>query len=961
MSYIDWKDLLHATNGGLDIIRLYYDKVDDALKGSAKKFRATDGDRTPSSSLRLKSDGFYYVTHFNGDQKERNAIGICTLETGKPFAEAIQYLAAYFKIEGSKSTWTEIKPTWETRPLRENEKAKDYSIVDKEFSESELQLLGPCVSAKHCEEFNFVSVKQFDYCKENEASVTSSTDSYPIYAFHHDDWAKVYQPLSFQKQYRFRFLGQKPKRFLFGLDLLRSQFEKNKKKIADEYEYEAQVQDANGEAETVKLQKGKAKDPRVDYVFIVSGGSDGLNLRSFGYFPIWFNSESETLNYNEYRLLQQYAKEIIYIPDLDNTGLKQALEIALKFLDIKVMMLPNYLKLKRDKRGNECKDFKDFVVHFYNKLESKSFNNRLKKLIENALPAEFWSKHYTKNGYQYKFRRTQFYNFLKMNGFGRIKDEHTKEGYHFVHIDGNVVRKVLPVEIEEFVHRFLKDRQMPIELRDLLYTQSLNSNSLNKLDAFQIKFKSAEKDAQYMFFENAVLKITATEIERKKRGNVDLFIWDKKMLKHNITIEKPQFKITKDVHGNEDIQILKKDNMFFNYLINASRIHWRKELEESLVNMKASDAEAYRTAHKFNIEGPHLTDEEKLEQKLHLINKIYALGYILHTYKSPQKPWAVYAMDNKLADINESHGGSGKSVYQKAIQNVLLGNHYIPGRDSQKTKDDFIYHGVTEETDFLFVDDCNQYLDYGFFFPAITGDLEVNNKNGLRFIIPFDDVFKIAFSSNYPPNNLDPSLSRRLLYTIFSDYYHFNMDGEYKESRAISDDFDGATLFKDFNEIQWNGFYNFCAQAVQFYLSRPEKVDPPMANVTLRNLLSEMGATFKDWAEVFFAKKNETNHYKHLDKYVLKDMAFDDLKTKTGAKFTSTKFKKRLIAFCQFNEWVFNPKEMLTDGNRILQSIDGNTREVFYIKTTNSKQSDAISASKNEGDNQGEQNDDLPF
>lgn len=960
MPYVDWKDLLHATNGGLDILRMYYENVDDALKGSSKKFRVSSDDRTPSSSLRLKADGFYYVTHFNGDQKERNAIGICTLETGKEFSEAIQYLAAYFKIEGSASNWQEIKPVWETRPLKKDESAKDYQIFEKEFTADELAMLGPCVTADHCKEFNLISVKQFDYCKENEVSMTSSTDSYPIYAFQYEDWAKVYQPLSFKKQFRFRFLGAKPARFMFGLELLKKQFAKNKKKIADEYEYEAMI---DGDTEE-KDKKDKKKDPRVDYVFIVSGGSDGINLRSFGYFPIWYNSESETLNYEEYRLLQQYAKEIIYVPDLDTTGLKQSLSIALKFLDIKIMMLPNYLKLKRDKRGNACKDFKDFVVHFYNKKESKKFNNRLTKLIDNALPAEFWSKVPSKTGWKYNFRRTQFYNFLKMNGFGRIKDEHTKDGYHFVHIDGNVVRKVLPVEIEEFVHQFLKDRQMPIELRDLLYATQLSVNALNKLDAFDIEFKSAEKNAQYMFFENAVLKITAESIERKKRGDVDLYIWEKKMLKHIIQVEEPHFFIKPDPHGNENIEILKTDNKFFNYLINASRIHWRKELEDSLENLKPTEADAYRLKNKFNIAGPNLTPEEILEQKIHLINKIYALGYVLHTYKSPQKPWAVYAMDNKLADINESHGGSGKSVFQKAIQNVLLGNHYIPGRDSKKTQDDFIYHGVTEETDYLFVDDCNQYLDYGFFFPAITGDLEVNNKNGLRFVIPFDQVPKIAFSSNYPPNNLDPSLSRRLLYTVFSDYYHFNMDGEYKESRSVSDDFDGSTLFKDFTEMEWNNFYNFCAQAVQFYLQRPYKVDPPMDNVTMRNLLSEMGAEFKDWAEVFFAKKNETNHFKYLDTPVLKDMAFDDLKQKTGLKFTATKFKKRLIAFCQFNEWIFNPKEMLTDGNRILQSIDGNTREVFYIKTKISKQSEALAASQADSINQeasSEDEDELPF
>src|SRR5690606_25630310 len=119
--------------------------------------------------------------------------------------------------------------------------------------------------------------------------------------------------------------------------------------------------------------------------------SDGLNLRSFGYFPIWFNSESEVLSFEEYTELKKYTNQIIYIPDLDNAGLKQSLQIALKYLDIKIMMLPHYLTLKKDKRGRPCKDFKDFVVNFYNKKDDLSFRARLRKLIDNALPAQFWN------------------------------------------------------------------------------------------------------------------------------------------------------------------------------------------------------------------------------------------------------------------------------------------------------------------------------------------------------------------------------------------------------------------------------------------------------------------------------------------------------------------------------------------------------------------------------------------
>ena len=469
MSFIDWKDLLEATNGGLEIIKLYYPEAPNALQTASKKFRVSATDKTPSSSIRMK-DGYYNITHFNGDQQERNAIGICMLETGKTFPEAIQFLAAQFGLKGSSEKWLEIKPDWSTRPLENNETPKDYKEDFKDFTKEELAVIGPCVEEKHCQDYNLHALKSFTYFKTTEASITASNDNYPIFSFHHEGWSKIYQPLSYKKEFRFRFLGKKPKRFVYGMDLLKKQFSANKKRIEEDYDND---------------DKSKDTDPRVDYVFIVSGGSDGLNLRSFGYIAIWYNSESEHLNFEEYRELQTLAKEIIYIPDLDTTGIKQAKDIGLKFLDIKIMMLPNYLKLKTDKRGKPCKDFKDFVVNFYTPKESKAFNSRLKKLVETAVPTLFWTESYSpKTGKKFVFRQTQFYNFLKLNGFGRIKDEHTKDGYHFVYNDGNVFKKVLPVEIEAFVHQYLKRKQMPLELRDLLYRTQLSNNALNKLDVF---------------------------------------------------------------------------------------------------------------------------------------------------------------------------------------------------------------------------------------------------------------------------------------------------------------------------------------------------------------------------------------------------------------------------------------------------------------------------------------------
>ena len=70
-----------------------------------------------------------------------------------------------------------------------------------------------------------------------------------------------------------------------------------------------------------------------------------------------------------------------------------------------------------------------------------------------------------------------------------------------------------------------------------------------------------------------------------------------------------------------DIKILENTSNYFRYLINASRLYWRKELEEGTANMTAEEAENYLKEHRFDIAGPILSPEEIQEQKRCLIKQ----------------------------------------------------------------------------------------------------------------------------------------------------------------------------------------------------------------------------------------------------------------------------------------------------------------------------------------------------
>jgi len=180
-------------------------------------------------------------------------------------------------------------------------------------------------------------------------------------------------------------------------------------------------------------------------------------------------------------------------------------------------------------------------------------------------------------------------------------------------------------------------------------------------------------------------------------------------------------------------------------------------------------------------------------------------------------------------------------------------------------------------------------------------------------------------------------LERRLLFTVFSDYYHYNKDGEYQQTRVVSDDFNGKSLFIDFDDAQWNTVLNFLAQCLSFYLGQTSKCDPPMENVMKRNLLKEMGEHFHSWADAFFSRVRDNGKLLNLDEYVSKLEAFNDFEKNTNVKkWSSNRFKKSLKSYAQYNEWVFNPKELATEG-RIIKKVNGVSEEHFYIKTVKSQ------------------------
>lgn len=912
MAYIDQKDILDATSGGLDIIYRCYPQAKIAQTKADKRFRVRPDERTPSASLKQLPDGVWVVTDFGGDQVPLNGIQVYQKEESLTFREALVELAGIFGVGGIKSEIN--KPVFEKRPATDDEKERDYIFDIKEkIPEEDLKVLGPKVTQQICDRYNCYSLNSFIYIKNREALITKCTDKYPIFLFDHGDFKKLYQPLNPEKQYRFRYVGKKEKDYVNGLKQLNRAYE-------DYRDQQLKSQTEDDDDHEIK---------KLDEAIICSGERDALNVAGYGYYPVWFNSETADLSEKNYKAIMRCVETLYNLPDIDATGIRAAIELGMKYLDIHHIMLPESLLKFKDPRGKSRKDFLDYI-----EIYPKAWD--FKKLINVAKPMRFWRTDITKNGYKYNISSANTRFFLQSNGFYQLENKNSKTGQMFIKIDGHIVREIQPKDIKAFLINYCEKNYLNNEILELvLNTNRLSEATLQGLKQVEIDFVDYTPETQYLFFQNKVWKVTPEDVVESRAEMTERYVWEDEVIPHKVKKQDSPFTIKKIADEHYDIEVLNTESKYFSYLINASRVHWRKELETALDELPEEKVQKYRKQNRFVIDGKKLSDEEIFEQKQHLINKIFSIGYLLHRYKSQSRAWAVFAMDNVLGEEGESNGRSGKSFGYKALARFMK-TVTLSGRNPKMTENPHIYDRVTEHTDYILVDDADLYLNFKFFFDSITGELIVNPKNNQSYEIPFDKSPKYCFTSNHALRNLDTSLSARILYTVFSDYYHEQTENNnYRETRKIRDDF-GKDLFgPEYTQKEWNADFNFFAQCIRFYLSVPAplRINPPMGNVTLRNLLAEMGQAFKDWADAYFYI-DENREGEHVNTMIVKEEALKEFQNATGMKgWTTNKFTKSVRAFCRFYGYKFNPKEFCNSQGRISRKVDGHTKDMIYVQT----------------------------
>lgn len=880
--------LYDATNQGLDIILDLVPQASVAVENPKKNaFKYRLDERTPSAYLKPPTDRYpnWGLVDYGISDKPFSPIDLYMREKGlsrHQFTLALHELAEHYGVEDDKIR-KEYRPEWNERPKRDDEEEGQRVFESRDtFTDEEIRLWGPNVTEKDLRTYGWLPTLYVGTVRNGRVKECHSTETFPIFVqeCHYSDaeghlytFHKVYKPREYNKRFRFEYIGHVPQDYIYGLEALRCAWRKNGEK---------------------KLKS----------VFLVSGGSDGANCLSMGGQAVWLNSETADLTQNQHDLLLQYAERIYHIGDVDATGKDCSRRLALQYLDIFSITLPEKLMNQfRDNRGNRRKDLKDYVQLFPRRED-------FWLLVRQARQAQFWTEEEKtdKEGnttVTYRLSPTVLCHFLELNGYYTIlDDQHSNPQY--IQVQGVKVKRVLPKNVRNFLNTWCERNGLPEAVQNLvLRSKDLPNEKVSNLHELNLDFSTGKATTQLVFLRNCWIEVTADGITRhqyKEQTPFETYVWQKSVIDHDYVEHKPMFEVEEREDGTFGARLTEDAcSDALNYLRNTSRLHWRQVDEQ----------------------GVPLTPEQQREEEQCLAAKIACIGYYLHHYRDPSFAVSAMLQDSFLAeDEKEANGRSGKSVLLDFL--MKLNNYFfIEARNPDIVKDKFLFDGVTIGTDLIVVDECSRLLQFAFFFGKITGPFRYEEKGGHPITIPADKAPKMIFASNYVIKNIDSSTEARLWPQVFSDYYHKMVLGknDYREDRGVRDSFGYKLFDADYPEQKWQADIAFAIQCLQFYLSLPEskrKIMPPMGTIQRRTQRANIGPDIEKWATDYYQSGSE-----HLDVTEDYDRVLADYRKETEDRSTSPKvFTRKLKEFCNYAEHIdcYNPAkftENKKDGGRI--------------------------------------------
>ena len=493
------------------------------------------------------------------------------------------------------------------------------------------------------------------------------------------------------------------------------------------------------------------------------------------------------------------------------------------------------------------------------------------------------------------FNHKRCYTFLQNRGFYRYAEPGNT--YSFISIEDNVVKRVEPHQIKDFVIQFVKELNNE-QVENMLYRgakQYLGSESLGNMDYNWPQFYKPSINSQNLYFKNSFFHVTDKEIQLLEVPEAEGQIWEDSILDFQPKMLEPLFEIAqidteatkerpdlKDFLGEWTIDFSAESDKcdWIQFLLNTSRFYKRN-----------------RTEHDLEL-------DEVFELTRHFLSKATSFGYLLHDFRNSGNEYAIVGMDGAASSVGDSNGRSGKSLFGKALEQ-LIPTVRMDGKTVDLKNDRFAFEEVNTTTKLIFIDDVKINFTIELLFAKITGHFTLERKGIGKTTLPEETVIKFYIPTNHALKGDGGSFEDRQRLIGFSEWYN-------KDWKPI-DDFN-KRFFDEWDEEQWNLFYNFAALSLHLYLKHGI-IEAPKEKLMQRKLRQDIGEAFMDWADEYFSDPRHVNTKVEKDAmYQTPGNAFfgDGFLVKYAAqrKYTPVNvFKSKLKKYCKYRGYAFNPSK----------------------------------------------------
>lgn len=385
--------------------------------------------------------------------------------------------------------------------------------------------------------------------------------------------------------------------------------------------------------------------------------------------------------------------------------------------------------------------------------------------------------------------KTRWARFLhEAGGFGLYFYDKSSTIFKVIRVIDGFVEEASTEQMKKFILEFIDTLPdsfdggiTPDTLREKVinqHTTLFSDGFLEFIPRVTPDFLKDEKDKAFFPFRNGVVVVEKGSITLRGYGEIEMAIWKSQMIDFNISIDQ-----------DFDVSLCE----FYKFI-------------EKICN-----------------------DEED-----RWIYCMTLMGYLLHKYKDPSKPYSVILAEETETDAEG--GGTGKGILVKAI-GMLIKTASVDGKNFKLDKT-FAFQRVDLDTKLVSIEDVRKNVDFEGFFSIITEGITVEKKNKDELYIPFKDSPKILFTTNYTIASSTKAAQRRQRVFEFAPFF-----GPKNTPR----DYFGHNLFDEWDLDEWNRFYNLMFACVDSYLTVGIKEVENSDKLKRKHIKLSFGEDFFEW------------------------------------------------------------------------------------------------------------------